>query len=183
MRPSGSARDGGGVRDEQKQPVRRITRRDHLPRKPPTTPTTDACTMAVTRPTGCSDLPVPRQKPKRPRPAFFLREHLTLELSEDKTPITHAASTAARFRGDERSSVHADDTRAARGRRRVNGHIMLKVPWDVITSLSSRYERRGKPDACPPMPDDDAFSIIGRYGVELRGYVNSDALAHSVGTL
>jgi hypothetical protein len=60
---------------------------------------------------------------------------------------------------------------------------MLKVPWDVITSIGSRYERRGKPEVRPDMLDDDDFSIIGRYGMELRGYVNYYALAHNVGKL
>jgi group II intron reverse transcriptase/maturase len=113
----------------------------------------------------------------------FLRDHLKLELAEDKTLITHAGSKAARFLGYEISSMHADDKRDSRGRRSVNGHMMLKVPWDVIASICSRYERRGKPDAQPTMLQDADFSIIGRYGVELRGYVNYYALAHNVGKL
>src|SRR5438067_1627774 len=119
----------------------------------------------------------------RERLRRFLRDHLKLELAEDKTLITHAGSRAARFLGYDISSMHADDKRDYRGRRSVNGHIMLKVPWDVIVSLCSRYERRGKPEARPHMLDDDDFSIIGRYGAELRGYVNYYALAHNVGKL
>jgi hypothetical protein len=53
----------------------------------------------------------------------------------------------------------------------------------VIVARCSRYERRGKPDARPDMLADDDFSIIGRYGAELRGYVNYYALAHNVGKL
>jgi group II intron reverse transcriptase/maturase len=119
----------------------------------------------------------------RERLRVFLCDHLKLELSEDKTLITHAASKAARFLGYDISSRHADGKRDARGRRSVNGHIMLKVPWDVITSIGSRYERRGKPEVRPHMLDDDDFSIIGRYRMELRGYVNYYALAHNVGKL
>ncbi len=113
----------------------------------------------------------------------FLRDHLKLELSEDKTLITHAGSKAARFLGYEICSMHADDKLDSRRRRSVNGHIMLKVPWDVIVSTCSRYERRGKPMSRPDMLDDDDFSIIGRYGSELRGYVNYYLLAHNVGRL
>lgn len=112
----------------------------------------------------------------------FLRQHLQLALSEDTTLSTHAASQAARFLGDEISRRHADDKRDARGRRRVNGHIMLQGPWDVLTSIGSRYERRGTPAARPYRRDDDDFRIIGRYGVERRGDVNDDPLAHNVGT-
>src|SRR5712691_4483237 len=113
----------------------------------------------------------------------FLRDHLNLELSADKTLITHAGEKAARFLGYEISSMHADDKRDQRDRRSVNGHIMLKVPWDAIRSMCSRYERRGKPDSRTQFIDDDDFSIIGRFGAELRGYVNYYLLAHNVGKL
>ena len=113
----------------------------------------------------------------------FLRDHLNLELSADKTLITHAGDKAARFLGYEISSMHADDKRDRRDRRSVNGHVMLNVPWDVIRSICSRYERRGKPDSRIQFIDDDDLSIIGRFGAELRGYVNYYLLAHNVGKL
>jgi group II intron reverse transcriptase/maturase len=113
----------------------------------------------------------------------FLRDHLNLEFSADKTLITHAGDKAARFLGYEISSMHADDKRDQRDRRSVNGHIMLKVPWDAIRSMCSRYERRGKPESRVQFIDDDDFSIIGRFGTELRGYVNYYLLAHNVGKL
>lgn len=97
--------------------------------------------------------------------------------------ITHATSQTARFLGYELYSAHADSKRDQRGRRSVNGHIMLRVPWDVITTLCARYERRGKPESRADMLDDTDFSIVGRYGAELRGYVNYYALAHNVSKL
>jgi group II intron reverse transcriptase/maturase len=113
----------------------------------------------------------------------FLRERLKLELSDEKTVITHAQDKAARFLGYDICSMHADTKLDHRGRRSVNGHIMLKVPWEVIVALCSRYEEQGKPAARPNMLDDTDFSIVGRYGSELRGYVNYYALAHNVGKL
>ena len=113
----------------------------------------------------------------------FLRTHLNLELSADKTLITHAGDKAARFLGYEICGMHADDKRDHRDRRSVNGHIMLKVPWDAIRSMCARYERRGQPDSRVQFIDDDDFSIIGRFGAELRGYVNYYLLAHNVGKL
>jgi group II intron reverse transcriptase/maturase len=113
----------------------------------------------------------------------FLRDDLNLELSADKTLITHAGDKAARFLGYEICSMHADDKRDQRDRRSVNGHIMLKVPWDAIRSMCSRYERRGKPDSRVQFIDDADLSIIGRFGAELRGYVNYYLLAHNVGKL
>jgi hypothetical protein len=113
----------------------------------------------------------------------FLHEHLKLELSETKTLITHAGDQAARFLGYAISSMHNDTKLDYRGRRIINGHIMLKVPWEVIVSFCSQYEKRGKPTVRPNMLDDDDFSIIGRYGAELRGYVNYYSLAHNVSKL
>jgi hypothetical protein len=83
--------------------------------------------------------------------------------------VTHATDKAARFLGYDISSMHADTKLDHRGRRSVNGHIMLKVPWDVIVSICSRYEARGKPEGRHHMVDDADFSIIGQYGAELRG--------------
>lgn len=113
----------------------------------------------------------------------FLRDELKLELSVDKTLITHASTQTARFLGYEIYSAHADSKRDHRGRRSVNGHIMLRVPWDAIMAICSRYERRGKPEVRAALLDDTDFSIVGRYGAELRGYVNYYALAHNVGKL
>ncbi|HEX2713766.1 MAG TPA: group II intron reverse transcriptase/maturase, partial [Candidatus Acidoferrales bacterium] len=113
----------------------------------------------------------------------FLRDNLNLELSADKTLITHARDKAARFLGYEISDMHADDKRDQRDRRSVNGHVRLNVPWAVIRSICSRYERGGKPDSRVQFIDDDDFSIIGRFGAELRGYVNYYLLAHNVGKL
>lgn len=58
----------------------------------------------------------------------FLHEHLKLELSETKTLITHAGDQAASFLGYAISSMHNDMKLDYRGRRIVNGRIMLKVP-------------------------------------------------------
>ena len=60
---------------------------------------------------------------------------------------------------------------------------MLRVPGEVIGSLCSRYERRGQPASRPDLLEDDDFTIIGRFGAELRGYVNYYLLAHNVGKL
>jgi group II intron reverse transcriptase/maturase len=114
---------------------------------------------------------------------MFLQEQLKRELSAEKTVITHATSQAARLLGYEIYSAHADSKRDRGNRRSVNGHIMLRVPWDVIQGLCSRYERRGKPDARPDRLEDTDFSIVSRYGTELRGYVNYYALAHNVSKL
>ena len=50
------------------------------------------------------------------RLAQFLREDLKLELSQDKTLITHARTGAARFLGYEITVQH-NDSKITRGRR------------------------------------------------------------------
>ncbi|MPY81431.1 MAG: maturase, partial [Actinophytocola sp.] len=83
------------------------------------------------------------------RLARFLREELKLELSADKTLITHARTRAARFLGYEIIVQHCDTkmTHGRRGTRRsANGRIQLRVPADVITAKCAPHLRRGKPE-------------------------------------
>ena len=71
----------------------------------------------------------------------FLREELKLELSEEKTLLTHARSEAARFLGYEVTTLHDDRTRTKRTTngngtetmcRSINSGIGLRVPHEVI---------------------------------------------------
>src|SRR5207245_9858945 len=62
----------------------------------------------------------------------FLRDTLKLELSEEKTLITHARTGAAKFLGYEIVAKHADDKLDRRGQRQVNETIGLRVPKKVI---------------------------------------------------
>ena len=75
----------------------------------------------------------------------FLRDTLKLELSKEKTLITHATSQAARFLGYELVNQQANDQFDRNGRRRVNGQIGLRVPADVIEQHCQAYMRKGKP--------------------------------------
>ncbi len=78
------------------------------------------------------------------RLAQFLRDDLKLELSETKTLITHARTSAARFLGYEIITQY-DNRKQTAGRRSVNGQIRLRVPVDVIKAKCSRYTQGGKP--------------------------------------
>src|SRR5256886_239641 len=73
------------------------------------------------------------------RLARFLRDELKLELSADKTLITHARTQKARFLGYDIIAQHSA-TRPA-----VNGVIGLRVPRDVITARQAPYPVHGKP--------------------------------------
>ncbi len=58
----------------------------------------------------------------------FLRDSLKLELSREKTLITHATSQAARFLDYELVNQQTNTRLDPNGRRSVNGHIGLRFP-------------------------------------------------------
>ncbi len=109
----------------------------------------------------------------------FLSKSLKLELSREKTLITHATTKAARFLGYELVNQQADDQLDHRGQRKVNGRIGLRVPTDVIERHCRAYMRDGKPAHRSALIHDDDFSIVGRYGSEFRGVVQYYLLAYN----
>ena len=109
----------------------------------------------------------------------FLQDELKLELSETKTLITHARTSAARFLGYEITTEHNNRT-ITNGRRAVNGVTRLHVPRDVIQAKCSRYTTRGKPARRPEVMNETDHAIINRYGAEYRGIVQYYLLAGDV---
>jgi hypothetical protein len=110
----------------------------------------------------------------------FLRDHLKLELSEEKTLITHASTQSAHFLGYELGVQYRDDKRDHTNRRCINGHVSLRVPASVIEKKCALYMRRGKPHHRKELTSDDDFSIIARYQSEYRGFVQYYQLAQNV---
>jgi group II intron reverse transcriptase/maturase len=111
--------------------------------------------------------------------ARFLRDELALELNPDKTLITHARTTAARYLGYEIIIQHCND-KLTNGRRLVNGVVALRVPLDVIKAKRAPYRRRGKPWHRSALQNLDDFDIIQTYGAEYRGIVGYYLLAQDV---
>jgi hypothetical protein len=113
----------------------------------------------------------------------FLNDGLKLELSEDKTLITHARTSAARFLGYEIATQHAD-RKVTTGKRAVkratNGKIRLRVPREVIKSKSAPYMRFGKPESRRSMLQFDDHQIVSTYGAEYRGLIQYYLLAGDV---
>lgn len=103
--------------------------------------------------------------------ARFLRDDLALDLSADKTLITHARTHAARFLGYEITVQHAN-SKLTHGRRSANGAIALRVPRDVITAHCALYRRHGKPWHRPAMQNLHDYDIVRTYAAEYRGVVN-----------
>jgi group II intron reverse transcriptase/maturase len=93
------------------------------------------------------------------RLAAFLRDELALELSAEKTLITHARTRAARFLGYE-ITVRHDDSKITGGRRMLNGTIALRVPLDVVRAKCAAYRRRGKPWLRPALTNLSDYDIV-----------------------
>jgi group II intron reverse transcriptase/maturase len=89
----------------------------------------------------------------------FLRDNLALELSRDKTLITHARTQAARFLGYEITVLH-NDRKVTRGRRSANGIVSLRVPASVIKAKKAPYTSRGKPARRPHLLNEDDHTIV-----------------------
>ena len=113
------------------------------------------------------------------RLAQFLRDDLKLELSQEKTLITHARTQAAKFLGYEITVAH-DDRKTTRGHRRLNGTVQLRVPKTVIKAKCAPYLKRGKPASRPELRNRDDHAIISIYGAEYRGLVQYYLLAGDV---
>lgn len=113
------------------------------------------------------------------RLAQFLHDDLKLELSPDKTLITHGRTRAARFLGYQ-ISVGQDDHKTTNGRRSVNGKIALRVPRDVIKAKSQPFLKHGQPVKRPDLMNLPDSRIIGAYGAQWRGYLQYYLLAHNV---
>jgi group II intron reverse transcriptase/maturase len=113
------------------------------------------------------------------RLAAFLHDELKLELSQDKTLITHARTQAAKFLGYEITVLH-NDRKVTAGRRTVNGTISLRVPASVIKAKQAPYLSRGKPERRSQLVNEDDHTIVSTYGAEWRGIVQYYLLAGNV---
>jgi group II intron reverse transcriptase/maturase len=113
------------------------------------------------------------------RLAQFLRDELKLELSPDKTLITHARTRAARFLGYEITVRHGNHMHT-RGRRTGNGSIGLRVPLTVIKAKSAPFLKHGKPERRMELLTYDDHKIVENYGSQYRGLVQYYLLAGDV---
>lgn len=112
---------------------------------------------------------------------------LELELSEEKTLITHARSESARFLGYEVTTIQADQRRTktgnGRSHRKVNGKIGLRVPQDVLRKKMKEYKRREKAIHRAELLNDSDYAIISNYQTVYRGIANYYRMAYNMYTL
>ena len=110
----------------------------------------------------------------------FLKIKLHLELSQEKTLITHATEESAKFLGYEIKAQRVNDYIDNKGRRSVNGVIALFVPASVIESKCRQYMKNGKAIHRNNLLHDDDFSIVQTYQQEYRGLVQYYILAQNL---
>jgi group II intron reverse transcriptase/maturase len=117
----------------------------------------------------------------------FLLEELKLNLSDEKTLITHTRDGAAKFLNYEITTLQSDakQTRNKNGRkgRSINGGTGLKVPRKVIEDKCKRYMSKGKPTHRAELLNESDFTIIATYQLEYRGLVNYYRMAYNLHTL
>jgi group II intron reverse transcriptase/maturase len=109
----------------------------------------------------------------------FLHDELRLELSDEKTLITHARTSAARFLNYE-ITVRQNDQAIANGQRSSNGTVRLRVPAKVIKAKGAHYMKRGQPARRTRVMNMDDYTIVSIYGAEYRGIVQYYLLASDV---
>jgi hypothetical protein len=106
-----------------------------------------------------------------------------LELSPEKTLITHARTERARFLGYEVSvstGNHRTSRTERRNRRSVNGKVRLQVPMAAIKAKYAPFTVRGKPAHRNDLANETDYTIVGKYGAQYRGIVGYYLLAGDV---
>ncbi len=112
---------------------------------------------------------------------------IKLDLSEEKTLITHATTNKARFLGydihiaiDNNQMTVQDRGQTTYRRRALNMVPILAVPQDVARHWQMKYMKNGKPTNRPELLQCSDMEIVTTYGREFQGIVNYYSLAHNV---
>jgi group II intron reverse transcriptase/maturase len=120
----------------------------------------------------------------------FLQRDLKLELSEEKTLVTHARTEAAKFLGYEVMVIQDDSKRPVHemgiDRRSHNGKIGLRVPRKTVEENCQNHTRKGKVIHRPELLYLSDYDIVMVYQSRYRGIANYYQMAynmHSLGKL
>ena len=113
----------------------------------------------------------------------FLHDTLKLELSQEKTLITHAQTSTARFLGYEIAVQHSNEKLDQTKRRVINGVVELRVPREVIEKTVAKYQRNGKPIHLGKYIRESDFAIVEKFQWKYRGLMQYYALAVNIAWL
>lgn len=104
----------------------------------------------------------------------FLKDKLNLNLSQDKTLITHATNDKALFLGYEISAQFSTI------RKGINGEIKLNMPDKVMREWCKKYTRDGKTYHKTELLNQSDYQIVRQYDSELRGIYQYYKMAQNV---
>jgi len=104
----------------------------------------------------------------------FLRDQLKLEMSPEKTLITHAGSEQARFLGYDIGVNNGPSFG-----KTTPGKISLRMPPQKLETKIAKYMRRGKPIHRAELRNASDFFIVETYGSEFRGVAQYYAFAQN----
>jgi group II intron reverse transcriptase/maturase len=115
----------------------------------------------------------------------FLRSTLKLEMSEEKTLITHARTEKARFLGydilirreNNQMSASKNMFRRFYGRS-INGGVTLSAPWEKIEAKCHDFMKGDRIRKRLDQMVNDEFSIVAWYGIVFRGVAEYYCMAH-----
>ena len=99
---------------------------------------------------------------------------LKLDMSEEKTLITHAATGKARYLGYDSTVV------TSKNRRKANYNIKFLVPPDVKTEWLRKYTKHGKPCVRARLLEMTDYEIVAYYASEFQGGVNYYTMTEDV---
>ena len=109
----------------------------------------------------------------------FLKDTLKLEMSKEKTLITHARTKRAKFLGYEVEIIAVK----GKNRKMLNGNVELRVPEEVVTKAIRRYTRKGKSHHRKELTVLSTYEIIMTYQTEYKGLVEFYKMAHNIAAL
>jgi group II intron reverse transcriptase/maturase len=109
-----------------------------------------------------------------------------LELSEEKTKITHARTHKAQFLGYDLQVMQSDTKQTVNVKgiktRSVNGGIWFGIPHEVIQNWICKYSHRNKPTHRAELRFDSDYDVVARYQMEYRGLAQYYSWAYNRST-
>lgn len=109
----------------------------------------------------------------------FLMEKLKLELSEQKTLVTHARTEEVQFLGYEIKRM-VENTKRKKGRRPVADALSLNVPIKSMKERCSFYKKRERVIPRAELIHNSDYDIINLFQSRYMGYVQYYILAHNL---
>ena len=111
-----------------------------------------------------------------------------LEMSSEKTLITHARTGKARFlnyhinlmNSDKTSVIKSDGLQGTHKRRTLNSQLYFSIPTDVTKSWLRKVEKGGRTRYRSELMNMSDYDIISTYEVELQGLINYYSRIHNL---